>query len=390
MSSVKVIIGGDLLPSTKNIGQFEEGNLDILLGKKLQNYLKNADIRVFNLEGPITNANTRIKKDAPNLRASPSCLNGIRLINPTVLSLANNHIRDYGEKGILDTLDFLSAEGIATVGCGDLKSAQEPYVISHNDIKIAIVSVAEHEFSFASESELGANPFDIQKCCATIASVRNKVDYIIVLFHGGKEKYRYPTPIEMKNLHSICLARPDLIIAQHSHCVGCFEKFGNTTIVYGQGNFHFCREKNEFYDTALLCEIEISKDNTVSSSNITWTPIEMVGNDSVKLSNSDSAKDILLGFQLRSNNIKKPEFVKNEYRKYCVFLRYNFEKQLLGRGIDGLIYRLLSKLSLKVAHKFFLCIYREDIPGLLNSYRCETHQEIMIQILKDCYDEMIL
>ena len=67
----------------------------------------------------------------------------------------------------------------------------------------------------------------------------NKCDYTIVLYHGGKEYYRYPSP----NLQRVCRYMiekgTDLVICQHSHCIGCEENYLSGKIVYGQGNFIF-------------------------------------------------------------------------------------------------------------------------------------------------------
>ena len=104
----------------------------------------------------------------------------------------------------------------------------------------------------------------------------------------------------MATLHTIASAQPDLIIAQHSHCVGCVEQYRNTTIVYGQGNLHFCREDNEFYDTAVLCNVVVTKQNMKIESNIDWIPIEMVNGDSIRLASKKTADGILTAFKERS------------------------------------------------------------------------------------------
>ncbi len=125
-----LIIGGDLAPTKSNYSLFEEGNITALIDDKLLYVLESSDYRIFNLELPITDIEKPIKKDGPNLRAPVATLNGLKLINPTIFGMANNHIMDQDEQGLSQTMEQLSKCNIGWVGAGkDLAEAVKPLFV---------------------------------------------------------------------------------------------------------------------------------------------------------------------------------------------------------------------------------------------------------------------
>jgi poly-gamma-glutamate synthesis protein (capsule biosynthesis protein) len=251
-----IIIGGDLVPTKTNFSLFENAYVEELFGEELLNVLNNSDIRIFNLEVPLTNEETPIKKCGPNLIAPVNTINGIRTINPTVLCLANNHILDQGKQGLASTISTLYNNHILYVGAGnDLSEAAKSLIVKKNDKTIGIYCCAEHEFGIATESGAGANPFNILTCFDHIRTVKEKCDYVIVLFHGGKEYYQYPSPNVQACCRKMAESGADLVICQHSHCIGCEEDYYGSKIIYGQGNFIFDRSEHELCNTGLLVKV---------------------------------------------------------------------------------------------------------------------------------------
>lgn len=94
-----------------------------------------------------------------------------------------------------------------------------------------------------------------------IEEAKRLADVVIVFYHGGKEYVAYPSP----NLQKICRAMvkrgADYVICQHSHCVGCYEKFQGGHIVYGQGNFIFDHSDHPMWQTGLLLKLLIGDRN---------------------------------------------------------------------------------------------------------------------------------
>ncbi len=118
--------------------------------------------------------------------------------------------------------------------------------------------------AIADEKTSGANLFAPLESMEHILNLKNVCDYVIVLYHGGKEHYRYPSPQLQKICRKMAEKGADLVICQHSHCIGCMEKYNNATIVYGQGNFIFAGADDEYWNTSLLITVDTDSENSVS------------------------------------------------------------------------------------------------------------------------------
>lgn len=266
---MQLLVAGDLVPTQSNIDLFNKDDTKSLLGEELYSLWDSVDIRIFNLEVPLTDKEEPILKCGPNLIAPTSTINGIKALNPSLIALANNHILDQGEQGLNSTRDILNRNNIPFVGVGDdLSQANKPYIIQQGGLKIGVYNCAEHEFTIATETTSGANPFDPLESLDHIHNLKDKCDYVIVLYHGGKEHYRYPSPYLQKVCRKIAEKGADLVICQHSHCIGCYEQYKNSKIIYGQGNFIFDLSDSKYWQTSLLIKIEIK-----NGFNIEYVPI---------------------------------------------------------------------------------------------------------------------
>jgi len=371
---ISIIIGGDLCPTDSNINLFSTSDLEKLIGKKLIETLKEADIRIFNLETPITDKKKPIKKCGPNLIAPVSTIKGIKDLNPTLLCLANNHILDQGEEGLFSTIEVLEKENIGYIGAGEnLSRASKPANVEINGVKIGIYACAEHEFSIATEHSAGANPFDPLESLDHIQDLKNKCDYVIVLYHGGKEHYRYPSPYLQKVCRKIVQKGADLVICQHSHCIGCFEKYETSTIVYGQGNFIFDNSDNKYWQTGLLVKVEIN-----SGMVINYIPITKNSNV-IRLAEDKVAEKILEDFHKRSNEILQDGFIEMEYTKFAKDNMDSYLRILSGQGkwLSRIDRYLLKGRLLK--HKY----NEKQLLAIRNIIECEAHRELILRFSKD-------
>lgn len=262
-------------------------------------HLRNADYIVMNLETPLTNSESPIRKCGPCLMASPDTIKGLRAINPFFYTLANNHILDQGAKGLQSTVKILNENGIAFAGIGNcLKEARKPYIANVGKYSVGIYCCTEHEFSIASESEIGANPYDPLESFDDVRNLRQNCDYLIVLYHGGKEHYRYPSPQIQRVFHKFADCGADLVVAQHTHCIGCKEEYNGSTLVYGQGNFLFDNSDSEYWQNSLMINVDLD------TRTIEFIPIIKTGN-TIREANSDERTLILTGFNERTDEIKK-------------------------------------------------------------------------------------
>jgi poly-gamma-glutamate capsule biosynthesis protein CapA/YwtB (metallophosphatase superfamily) len=368
-----VLIGGDLVPTESNFELFRSANVTELLGDDLLKVLKQADFRVFNLEVPLTDMEAPIIKCGPNLIALTSTINGIKRIKTDLLTLANNHILDQGEHGLYSTIKVLEENDIDYMGAGsNLNEAAQPYIWERDGIRVGIYACAEHEFTIATKNSPGANPFDPLESLDHIQDLANKCDHLIVLYHGGKEHYRYPSPDLQKICRKIVDKGADLVVCQHSHCIGAFERYSGGTIVYGQGNFLFDHSESEFWQTSLLLNV-ILKAGSIS---IEYIPIVKQGNG-VRLANKQQSEEILYGFNERSRLILDEEFVKQEYDRFAAEMLNGYLTAFHG---DNLFFRVLNKLS---RHTLASKLYTDkSLTVIQNFIECEAHRELILAGLK--------
>lgn len=368
---MKIVIGADIVPTKTNIQYFCDGTINNIIEDDLENVLKNADFRIFNLETPLTDNEKPIEKCGPNLIAPSKCINGMKKLNVNLFTLANNHIMDQGPDGLFDTMKVLNENKIDYVGAGEnIERARSPYIIEKEGIPIGVYACVEHEFSISTDKFPGANPFD---CCDSfehISELKKKCDYVIVLYHGGKEHYRFPSPMLQKMCRKICDSGADFVVCQHSHCVGSKEIYKKSTIVYGQGNFIFDARSNEYWDTSVLIELDLTD---LKNAKINFIPLKKE-DGKVKISHNDN---ILEEFDKRSQHIKNEEFVENQYSTFAEEMIQNYLCNICG---NSLFFRVINKLC---GHKLKKKISKKRKLALINYVECEAHRELVLKGLKN-------
>ena len=370
---MRILIGADLVPTKTNAALFEKGDAATLIGQDLLEIMHSADCRIFNLEVPLTNTSTPIAKNGPAMIAATQTINGYKALGVDLLTLSNNHIMDQGEQGLHSTLRTLQDAGISYVGAGEnLQEAAKPFVFQATGRKIGVYACAEHEFSIAGETTAGANPFDPLESLDHVAALKARCDYVIVLYHGGKEHYRYPSPMLQKICRKLVEKGADLVVCQHSHCIGCEEKYQNGIIVYGQGNFLFDDDESEFWKTSLLIQIQ---ENTVS-----YIPLVKKG-QTVRIAQDSAAQEIISEFQQRSTEICDPQIVKEKYSQFAKGMRTWYLTVLSGTNIGGFFYRAINKLT---GGKWqSLCVNRKYTKAkclrVRNYLECEAHRELLLK-----------
>lgn len=371
-----ILIGADFVPTHSNIELFETGNIETLFGTGILELSSNAKYQVFNLEMPLCDKLAPINKCGPNLAASTKSINAYKALNVSAVTLANNHIIDQGVNGLHETILQLVNSGIKYFGAGDcLIEAKKPLIITLNDKTIGMYACAEHEFSVAGEMSAGVCPFDPLYSLDHIAELKSICDFVIVLYHGGKEHYRYPSPMLQKSCRRMIEKGADLVLCQHSHCIGCEEEFKKGKILYGQGNFLFDDSDDECWQTGLLVGIDVSE-----SLECHYYPIRKFGNK-VRLAEEEDKKGILKDLKTRSEEIKSPEFI---IRKYNEFSDAFLEEYLIAfAGKRSKINRILNRISGYKYSRFMVRkrYDRKSMTVIRNFVECEAHREVVLNAI---------
>lgn len=381
---MKIMIGADLVPTKRNMELFAKANTEELLGKVLKDVLDSADYRIFNLETPLVDVATPIAKCGPCLRADTATVAGIKEFGTDFLTLANNHIMDQGNQGLYSTTQALQNAGIAYAGIGDtLAEASAPHVVTVEGITIGIYCCAEHEFTIATDTQPGANPYDPLVCFDAVRDLRNKCDYLIVLYHGGKEYFRYPSPGVRKLCRKFVDCGADIVLCQHTHCIGCEEDYAGKKIVYGQGNFLFDHSEKEEWQTSLLVECDVTE-NSVA---VRYHPLRKQGNIT-SLAEAEDAKQIMGDFYTRSQELLSDEIWHKRYREFALKSYEQLMFRINGKLNRSVFFRGMSRLFGSRWTKWYLkaCYDRQAKLVLRNTVESESWRELLMEAINATSD----
>jgi len=249
---MKILIAGDfVINQPYSIDKIDQDVIDLF---------QKSDYNIVNLEAPVTNSTNKILKTGPHLKADKdSTLSVLKTLEIDLVTLANNHIRDYDEEGVMDTLAFCNENSIATVGAGKNKEeASNVFYIDSPEGKIGIINVAENEWASATDNNAGANGMDLIDEVNKIQIAKSKSDLVFVIVHGGHEFYNFPSPRMQNQYRFYADQGADIVVGHHMHCISGFEVYKGTPIYYSLGNLVFTlnNTQNDWY-IGLIVEIEI-------------------------------------------------------------------------------------------------------------------------------------
>jgi len=209
---------------------------------KIADEIKEADLAFGNLENPISNRGKN-QGSVYSFRADPKVIDGLKFAGFDILSLANNHIWDWGGEALIQTLDILKNNGIQSVGAGSNETqANRAVIFDIKNIKIAYLAYTNlYPESLEARSErLGISNFDLGEIEKKINNLKHDgVDIVIVSMHWGDE-YQLQSNDEQQRIGRILVdAGANLVIGHHSHVVQEVEHYKNGYIAYSLGNFVF-------------------------------------------------------------------------------------------------------------------------------------------------------
>ncbi len=381
-NKVEITICGDICPTDDTKQFFEKNDIDGLLGE-VKPILTNTDVLVGNLEFPLTDKCQKAMKTGPILYGNTKYIHFFKALGFTALGLGNNHIKDCAEDGVVSSLNICSDNEIEAVGAGVNESeAKKPLIIERNGIKIGILAFAEHEFNVAYENEAGANLFDVYTDYDQIEDFTKKVDYVIVMYHGGIEHYSYPSPLLQKRCRKMVDKGADYVICQHSHIIGTEEKYNNGAILYGQGNtIYGYRENDPTWNEGLIVKIDLSMIDEKLKSTIKYIPIKAIKSGIVLMNESeeDAVSKIM---KERQKQIAEKDFIQKSWNIFCESKKTLYLPQVFGQGrIFNKLNRIFNNLPIKIMFT------KEQHMITNNLIRCEAHNEVVQTILNNVEDK---
>ncbi len=371
---VKIIFTGDFYGGHR-INQLI---CDSEFGKIFNDFLSNlngADITVTNLESALIIAGEPIKKTGPAIKANPKTIEALKFAGFNLVTLANNHIMDFGEQGLKETIESCLSNGIDFVGVGkNLQQATQTFYKSIKGIKIAIINVAENEWSSAGSKSAGSHPLNPIANYYKIKEAKENADYVFVVVHGGHETYNLPSPRMKETYRFFADAGASMVIGHHTHCYSGYEVFNGCPIFYSLGNFVFDKNNkgDKGWKQGFALELIVSKTEV----GYKIIPYKQDGEipGVFKLS-EDELGDFLLNLKELNKQIQDDEFLENNFieftrkvqKSYSAFIEPHSNKYMFALQNRKILPSFLTKSKKRL---------------LLNLTRCEAHRDVLIKILE--------
>lgn len=230
---------GDVMLS-RLVGQTAEQKRAPYPFEHVASFLKGADIVFGNLEGPLSRRGVAETNTEPDLvfRAPPEMAKLLKSAGFTVLSLANNHILNYGAEALSDTIGILKRQGIRYVGAGmNKEEAEKPVVFDCDNVKIGFLAFT-YSHPVGSEQP-GCAEMKLSTVKKNVGMLRNKVDVLIVSLHHGIDFVEHPTLWMRDFARKTVEYGADVILGHHPHMIQGIERYKNGLIAYSLGDFVF-------------------------------------------------------------------------------------------------------------------------------------------------------
>lgn len=213
------------------------------VNKELSDLIKSCDISICNFEAPIKYEDMKaIKKAGPHVYQSKESIEILKNVGFNYVSLANNHIYDYGQKGMEETVKELFAQDLDFVGGGT--SFEESYrtkIVEKNGIKLALLAACENEFGCLYEKQdRGGYAWLFHHLIEdNIKELKRTCDFVVLIAHAGVENIDFPIKEWRDRYKRLCDVGVDVVIGHHPHVPQGYQKYENSLIFYSLGNFYF-------------------------------------------------------------------------------------------------------------------------------------------------------
>lgn len=381
-STIKILVCGDYYPYSEIAGFVKDRDDDdcsSLFGNLLP-LLDDSDLSAINIEFPLTNLE-KPKTKRKLYKGEPATIEPIVQAGFSLVCLSNNHILDYGQQGMRDTMTLVKNKGMDVVGCGrNLSEARKPYMISRDGIQVAILNISEKEFNFATQTKGGANPIDCKDNIDDIKCAKKECHHVVVIVHTGQDYCFLPTPSMKKRLRSFVDAGASAVLCHHSHYISGIEEYKGAPIYYGLGSLIYPRFHNEEMNKTIVVSLEVKKHSLVHEAHYYVFDKQSF---SLKSANSETDKRIQkqvdgLSFILLNDDLHHQKWLQ-ELKRNHDYYRYAW----LLLGYSNASFRVLKKLKLTIIMRYILKIKKSKIKTILNLIRRETHNDASVAVLEE-------
>jgi poly-gamma-glutamate capsule biosynthesis protein CapA/YwtB (metallophosphatase superfamily) len=375
--AVKIIITGDTHLGGGRVTEYANRGAEKEIFGEFLPMIRDADLSITNLESPVIDGGTPILKTGPTLKSPVESLNVLKDAGFGLVTLANNHIMDYGREGLQSTLEECQKAGIESTGAGrTLEDARKPYLCKIGGIRLSVINVAENEFGTTDGDSPGCHPLDPVQNFHSIREAKKMADHVVVIVHGGHEHYELPSPRMKKTYRFFADAGASAVIAHHTHCPCGYEVYNGIPICYSLGNFLFDlpgrnNQKVSPWNEGLIAELNVTKHQV----DVSYQPfIQNFEKAGLRLLSSEEQTGFDEKMGRLNRIISDDERLKSEFENYC-----SRSYRMYSGFVEPHSNRILHALRNRNIIPSLLSEKKKRL--LLNLTRCEAHRDVLIKTL---------
>ncbi|PIR89035.1 MAG: hypothetical protein COU07_03005 [Candidatus Harrisonbacteria bacterium CG10_big_fil_rev_8_21_14_0_10_40_38] len=233
--------------------------------EKISDFTKSASLTFGNFENPVSE-NGKDVGSKYSFRTNPKYIEGLLGAGFDIVSIANNHIWDWGFDAMSDTISLLEQNGIIPVGAGRTEyEANEPKIINLKNTRIAFLAYTNlyPKSLIAKEDKGGVSNGSLENILFSVREAKSKSDIVVVSFHWGNEYEQTPQDWQTQEAHKIIDAGADLFIGHHPHVIQPVENYHGKWIAYSLGNFIFDQNFSEATRSGLMLKANIKNSKLI-------------------------------------------------------------------------------------------------------------------------------
>ena len=191
MDEISIFISGDFSPRHRASEVIRNKEFSLLYSDVLP-YIQKADISITNLESPLIDDGIPISKTGPNLKSPIESVEALKFAGFDMVTLANNHMMDYGAEGLYSTISTCENNGIRCIGAGrNFIEASKICYFERKGKTIAFINCCENEWSTTVDANPGCNPLNEVNIYYQIQEAKANADFVILIIHGGMRHTNY-------------------------------------------------------------------------------------------------------------------------------------------------------------------------------------------------------
>ncbi len=230
----------DIMPYYKS-----RGGITGILSEDLLSYMREQDFLIVNSEFPFSDRGSAMPGKQYTFRAATKNVDIYHEMGVDLVTLANNHVYDFGRDAFYDTLSTLKGASIPYIGAGvNIEEAMQPYYLIVNGYKIAFLNATRAEKYIltpeATETEGGVfRCYDPTAFANKISQTKQQSDYVVALVHWGTENTHNLENVQKETGRLYIDSGADMVIGTHAHVLQGVEFYNGKLIAYNLGNFIF-------------------------------------------------------------------------------------------------------------------------------------------------------